>query len=62
MNLRTKLLSMIVPFVLIIVLALVAVERMGKGFISEQADAANLTAKKVLWDKIVSSRIESMSA
>jgi methyl-accepting chemotaxis protein len=62
MNLRTKLLSMIVPFVLIIVLALVAVERMGKGFISEQADAANLTAKKVLWDKIVSSRIESMSS
>jgi methyl-accepting chemotaxis protein len=62
MNLRTKLLSMIVPFVLVIVLALVAVERMGKSFISEQADAANLTAKKVLWDKIVSSRIESMSS
>jgi len=62
MNLRTKLLSMIVPFVLVIVVALVAVERVGRDFISEQADIANLTAKKVLWNKIVSSRIEAMSS
>ena len=62
MNLRSKLLSMIVPFVLVIVVALVAVERFGRDFISEQADIANLTAKKVLWNKIVSSRIEAMSS
>jgi methyl-accepting chemotaxis protein len=53
---------MIVPFVLVVVLAIMGVERIGKGFINEQADAANLTSKEVLWNKIVSSRLEAMSS
>lgn len=62
MNLRTKLLSMIVPFVLIIVVAIMAVERVGKNFINDQAIESNLTSKQVLWNKIVSSRLEAMSS
>ncbi|MDH5359117.1 MAG: methyl-accepting chemotaxis protein [Gammaproteobacteria bacterium] len=61
MNLRTKLLSMIVPFVIVIVTTIIFVERIGKDIVAEQAEQSNLHAKHVLFNKIIDSRIEAMS-
>ncbi|MBD3669530.1 MAG: methyl-accepting chemotaxis protein [Gammaproteobacteria bacterium] len=61
MTLKTKLLSTGIPFVIVIIIAIMAVETYGKNVVIEQAEQADLTAKKNLWNKIVSSRIEAMS-